>query len=66
MSTTIAAANSAQKPRLGVSSVIFWPTVLITRQPHVAKPTTIPTPPKANAHGGTGAFKATSPDRIAW
>ena len=37
----------------------------MTRQPHVAKPTTIPKPPNAKAHIGTGAFRATSPYWIA-
>ena len=34
----VAAPNSAQKPRVGVSSVIFLPIVSITRHPQVARP----------------------------
>ena len=49
----VAAPNSAQKPRVGVSAVIFLPMVSITRQPHVAKPITIPRPPRASNQGGT-------------
>ena len=52
----IAAANSAEKPRLGVSSVIFSPTVLMTLQPQVANPITIPTPPNSNAQLGVSDF----------
>ena len=33
ITTVPAAPNSAAKPRLGVSSVILRPTVIITRQP---------------------------------
>ena len=47
-----AAPNSAQKPRVGVSTVILRPIVSITLQPQVARPITIPTPPKARmCHG---------------
>ena len=49
----VAAPNSAQKPRVGVSSVIFLPIVSMTRQPHVARPTTIPRPPNAKSQRGT-------------
>ena len=48
----MAAANSAQKPRLGVSSVILSPTVLMTFHPHVANPITIPAPPRNSAQFG--------------
>ena len=49
----VAAPNSAQNPRVGVSAVIFLPIVSMTRQPHVARPITIPTPPRAKSQGGT-------------
>jgi len=55
----IAAPNSAQKPRVGVSWVILRPIVSITRHPQVASPTTMPIPPSASTHKGTGAFAAT-------
>ena len=41
----VADASSAANPRLGVSCVIFLPTVEITRMPYVARPITIPPPP---------------------
>lgn len=50
-STVKAAANSAEKPRLGVSSVIFLPIVSITRQPQVARPSTMPVPPSTKIQG---------------
>ena len=37
----VAAPNSAEKPLVGVSSVIFLPIVSITLHPQVASPTTI-------------------------
>lgn len=49
----VAAPNSAQKPRVGVSSVIFRPIVSMTRHPQVARPITMPTPPKTKSQGGT-------------
>ena len=57
----VAAPNSAANPRLGVNSVIFVPTVFITRQPHVARPMAIATPPNARNHPDTGAFVPTTP-----
>ena len=36
--------------------------VSITLHPHVAKPITIPKPPKANTHIGTGVLFITVPD----
>ena len=49
----VAAPNSAQNPRVGVSSVIFLPMVSMTLQPQVPSPITIPTPPKASSQDGT-------------
>ncbi len=49
------APNSAQKPREGVSSVIFLPMVSMTLQPQVASPATMPVPPKMRSHKGTDA-----------
>ncbi|CRH73482.1 Uncharacterised protein [Chlamydia trachomatis] len=42
----IAELIPTEKPRDGVNSVIFFPIVSITRQPHVANPQTKPSPPK--------------------
>ena len=42
------AANSAENPLEGVSSVIFLPMVSITFHPYVARPKTMPKPPKIN------------------
>ena len=53
MRMVVAAPNSAQKPRVGVSAVIFFPMVSMTRQPQVARPTTIPKPPSASNQDGT-------------
>ena len=47
-----AAPNSAAKPLVGVNSVIFFPIVSITRHPQVARPMTIPAPPRARSQGG--------------
>ena len=44
-------AISAEKPRLGVRAVIFFPTVEMTLEPRVARPKTIPIPPTSNTHG---------------
>ena len=52
MTIVVAAANSAEKPRVGVSSVILRPMVSMTRQPQVAKPTTMPAPPKPRIQNG--------------
>ncbi|CAI0390443.1 unnamed protein product [Linum tenue] len=50
--TTEAAANSAAKPLVGVSSVIFLPIVAITLYPHIISPATIPNPPHARTSSG--------------
>ena len=47
----LAVAIFAENPKLGVSLVIFSPTVLITLWPKVASPKTIPTPPKSKIRG---------------
>ena len=52
MRIVAAAPNSAEKPRVGVSSVIFFPMVSMTRHPHVARPMTMPMPPRANVQMG--------------
>ena len=57
----VAAPNSAQKPLEGVSSVIRFPTVSITLHPYIARPITMPPPPRANAQRGSDAFAATTP-----
>ena len=59
--TVVAVANSAEKPRDGVMEVIFLPMVSMTRYPQVPRPTTIPAPPNARTHMGTGTFMARSP-----
>ena len=46
-----------------VTSVMRLPIVAITFQPNVAKPTTIPAPPKNRIHIGSPACCATSPLR---
>ena len=54
----VAAPNSAAKPRVGVMSVIFFPMVSITRQPHVRTPTAIPAEPSSTNQSGISAFAA--------
>ena len=46
-------ANSAENPKLGVNSVIFSPTVLITFLPKTIRPKTIPVAPINSTHGLT-------------
>src|SRR3989338_8740045 len=55
----VAAPNSAAKPRVGVSSVIFLPIVSMTRQPHVDRPITMPAPPRAKSQEGIGEWEPT-------
>ena len=62
MTMVVAAPNSAEKPLVGVNSVIFLPMVSMTRQPHVDNPTTIPMPPNPRIHNGTGTVIRTFPD----
>ena len=50
-----------QKPRLGVSGVMFLPIVCITRRPYVQSPSTIPTPPSARIQIGRPEVDVTSP-----
>ena len=59
--TVVAAASSAANPLLGVSSVMFLPTVSITLYPREAKPATIPPPPNNKIHQGMEDFAAISP-----
>ena len=59
--TVVAAANSAEKPRLGVYSVILLPIVFMTLKPNVASPKTIPPPPTSNIHDGSTLLEAICP-----
>ena len=59
--TTVAAANWAANPRVGVMWVIFSPIVFITRWPQVAMPMTIPTLPSNTSHSGTSASEPIAP-----
>ena len=52
--TTVAAPKLAANPLDGVISVIFSPTVFITRTPQTNKPNTIQIPPKPKIHKGIG------------
>lgn len=61
MTTVPAAANCAANPRLGVSSVIALPTVIITLKPNMARPITIPEAPINNIQNGTFDVAAMSP-----
>ena len=61
ITTVVAAAISAANPRLGVSSVIFFPMVLITLWPHIASPVTIPKPPRSNIHTGSADSASNAP-----
>lgn len=53
-----AAPNSPANPLLGVSSVIFFPMVSMTRHPHVARPVTMPTAPRRSTHAGICSVRA--------
>ena len=57
----VAAPNSAANPRVGVISVILWPIVSITLQPHVTTPIAIPAEPSSTNQSGTSTFPANSP-----
>jgi len=63
--TTEAAPNVAQKPLEGVMSVIFLPTVSITRYPQTINPKTINPPPIPRIHVGMAtSIPTTPPSRI--
>ena len=59
--TVVAAANSAENPRLGVNSVIPLPIVFITLKPNVASPNTIPPPPTSNIQEGRALLDTICP-----
>ena len=52
----VAAAKSAEKPRVGVNSVIFLLMVSITLHFYVHKPITMPMPPSPKIQTGTGVW----------
>ena len=60
MRIVVAAPNSAAKPRVGVMSVIFFPIVSMTLQPHVITPIAIPAEPRRTSQRGMSA------DSINW
>jgi len=50
----MAAAVSAQKPPIGLSAVIFWPSVLTIRQPPDRVPSAIAALASRTTQNGTG------------
>ena len=61
MRIVVAAPNSAAKPRVGVMSVIFFPIVSMTLQPHVITPIAIPAEPRRTSQRGISAFSISIP-----
>ena len=59
--TTEAAPKVAQNPLEGVISVIFSPTVAITRYPQTIKPKTMNPPPSPSIQVGIATFISTAP-----
>ena len=55
----VAAPNWAQKPRIGVISVMFLPMVSITRVPNAKSPPPTDTPPMNSIQNGTSTCNAT-------
>jgi hypothetical protein len=51
-----AALSSIENPRLGECSVILLPSARIMLYPYVHSPTTMPAPPNARIHSGTGTL----------